>query len=262
MEESKKGFLPARHGVTLSVKDRPSTKEEIENMKKIPYASAIGSIMYAMNCTRPDVAYALSVTCRHQQNPGEKHWTAVKAILRYLRRTKDCFLVYGGHPELMASRYVDASFQSDPDDYKSQTGYVFVLNGGAVSWKSSKQATTADSTTESEYIAASEAAKEAVWISEFLKELGVVPSANSAIKVYCDNNGAVAQAKEPRSTNRNKHVPRKYHLIRELVARGGVSIERVPTEDNVADPFTKALSADNHVRHYENLGVRHMGDWL
>ncbi|XP_047979359.1 secreted RxLR effector protein 161-like [Salvia hispanica] len=141
-------------------------------MKRIPYASAIGSIMYAMISTRPDVAYALSMTGRFQQNPGEEHWKTVKTILKYLRRTKEYFLVYGGQPELSVTGYTDASFQTDHDDYKSQSGYVFILNGGAVSWNSSKQGTTADSTTEAEYIAASEAAKEAVALLEFVKELG------------------------------------------------------------------------------------------
>ncbi|XP_042012090.1 secreted RxLR effector protein 161-like [Salvia splendens] len=130
-------------------------------MKRITYASVIGSIMYAMISTRPDVAYALSMTGRFQQNPGEEHWKTVKTILKYLRRTKEYFLVYGGQPELSVIGYTDASFQTDHDDYKSQSGYVFVLNGGAVSWNSSKQGTTADSTTEAEYIASSEAAKEA-----------------------------------------------------------------------------------------------------
>ena len=190
-----------------------------------------------------------------------KHWTAVKTILKYLRRTRDWWLVFGGEQELVMRGYSDAGFKSDPGDYKSQTGYVFTLNGGAVSWKSSKQPTLADSTTESEYIAAAEASKEAVWISEFLKELGVVPN-SSPITVYCDNVGAVAQAKEPRTTNKNKHVPRKYHLIREMVARKEISIERVSTEDNVADPFTKVLNIDKHVRHFNNIGVRHVGDWL
>ena len=139
---------------------------------------------------------------------------------------------------------------------------MFKLNGGAVSWKSSKQETTADSTTEAEYIAASEATKEAVWIGEFLKELGVVPSAGRPITVYCDNTGAVAQAKEPRSNKRNKHVPRKYHVIREQISRGEVLIERVPTKDNLADPFTKVLNIATHNRHFENLGVRCIGDWL
>ncbi|XP_050876276.1 secreted RxLR effector protein 161-like [Lathyrus oleraceus] len=129
-------------------------------MNKIPYASAIGSIMYAMLCTRPDVSYALSATSRYQSDPGDAHWVAVKNILKYLRRTKDSFLIYGGQEELVVFGYTDASFQTDKDDFRSQSGYVFCLNGGAVSWKSSKQDTFADSTTEAEYIAASSAAKE------------------------------------------------------------------------------------------------------
>ena len=94
--------------------------------------------MYAMTCTRPDVAYALSVTSRFQSDFGKVHWTTVKKILKYLRRTKDMFLVYGGDEELRVRGYTDSGFQSDPDDSKAQSGYVFVLNGGAISWRSSK----------------------------------------------------------------------------------------------------------------------------
>ncbi|KAL0408383.1 UNVERIFIED_CONTAM: Retrovirus-related Pol polyprotein from transposon TNT 1-94 [Sesamum radiatum] len=147
----------------------------LEKMFDIPYASAVGSIQYAVQCTRPDVAFALSVTSRYQACAGEAHWTAVKTILKYLRKTKDTFLVYGGG-ELILEGYSNASFQSDEDDAKSQSGFVFKLNGGVVAWRSSKQDTTADSTTEAEYIAASEAAKEAVWMKNYIQELGVVPS--------------------------------------------------------------------------------------
>ncbi len=94
--------------------------------------------MYAMLCTRPDVSYALSVTSRYQSDLGESHWIAVKNILKYLRRTKDMFVVYGGQEELVVNGYTEASFQTDKDDFRSQTGFVFCLNGGAVSWKSSK----------------------------------------------------------------------------------------------------------------------------
>src|SRR5688572_12585951 len=96
------------------------------------YASAIGSIMYAMISTRPDISYALSMTSRHQFDPGESHWTTVKNILKYLRRTKDIFLVYGGEEELVVTGYTDASFQTDRDDSKSQSEFVFTLNGCAV----------------------------------------------------------------------------------------------------------------------------------
>jgi hypothetical protein len=154
MQESKKGFLPMSHGVSLSKTGCPSNQIEMDRMSKIPYASAIGSIMYAMLCTRPDVSYALSMTSRYQSNPGESHWIAVKNILKYLRRTKDQFLIYGGEEELSVKGYTDANFQTDRDNFRSQSGYVFCLNGGAVSWKSSKQETVANSTTEAEYIAA------------------------------------------------------------------------------------------------------------
>ncbi|KAK8500692.1 hypothetical protein V6N12_005714 [Hibiscus sabdariffa] len=217
--------------------------------------------MYAMICTRPDLSYALSMTSRYQANPGEGHWTAVKNILKYLRRTKDLFLVYGGEEELRIKGYTDASFQTDKDDSRSQSGIVFCLNGGAVSWKSSKQDTVADSTTEAEYIAASEAAKEAVWIKKFITELGVIPSIGDAVDLYCDNNGAIAQAKEPRSHQRSKHILRRFHLIREIIDRGDVEICKVHTDDNIADPLTKPLTQQKHDRHTESLGIRYVADW-
>ncbi|KAK8694820.1 hypothetical protein V6N13_072364 [Hibiscus sabdariffa] len=117
------------------------------------------------------------------------------SIVSFLILTKDVFLVYGGEEELRIKGYTDASFQTDKDDSRSQSCFVFCLNGGAVSWKSSKQDIVADSTTEAEYIAASEAAKEAVWIKKFIKELGVVLSIADAVDLYCDNNGAIAQAR-------------------------------------------------------------------
>ncbi|KAK8652301.1 hypothetical protein V6N13_061322 [Hibiscus sabdariffa] len=144
MEESKRGFLPMRHGISLLKEMCPSTSQERERMSQIPYASAIRSIMYAMICTRPDLSYPLSMTSRYQANPGEGHWIADKNSLKYLRRAKDVFLVYGGEEELGIKGYTDASFQTDKDDSRSQS--------------------------------ASEAAKEAVWIKKFISELGVVLS--------------------------------------------------------------------------------------
>ncbi|KAK1682290.1 hypothetical protein QYE76_043138 [Lolium multiflorum] len=115
---------------------------------------------------------------------GMEHWTAVKNILKYLKRTKDMFLCYGGDQELVVTSYTDESWNTDPDDSKSQSGYVFILNGAAVSWASSKQCTVAKSSTESEYIAASEASSEAVWMKRFIVELGVVPSAFDPLVIY------------------------------------------------------------------------------
>ena len=124
------------------------------------------------------------------------------------------FLVYGGlEDDMVVNGYIDASFQSDKDDFRSQSGYVFCLNVGAVSWKSSKQSTVANSTIEAECIAASDAAKEAVWIKKFITNLEVAPSITNPVGVYCDNNGAITQAKEPRSHQQSKHILRCYHLI-------------------------------------------------
>ena len=120
---------------------------------------------------------------------------------------------------------------------------MFTINGGVVSWKSCKQSTLAESTTESEYNAASEASKEVVWLSEFLTELKVVPDYNPIV-VYCDNSGAVSQVMEARSTNKNKHICRKYHLIRDFINRKSVRLDRVATADNVVDPLTKPLSTE------------------
>ena len=171
------------------------------------------------------------------------------------------FLVYGNE-ELKVEGFLDSSFQSDVNDLKSHLGFIFCLNGGAVSWKSSKQETTADSTTEVEYIAASNAAKEGVWIKNFIQELDVVPSINEPVVVFCDNNGAIAQAKEPRSHQRSKHILRCYHLIREIIDRGDIIVDRVISKENIADPLTKPLSLAILERHLEKMGLRTMGNWL
>ncbi|KAK1616076.1 hypothetical protein QYE76_021593 [Lolium multiflorum] len=195
---------------------------------------------------------------RYQSDPGMEHWTAVKNILKYLKRTKDMFLCYGGDQELIVNGYTDASWNTDPDDSKSQSGYVFVLNGAAVSWASSKQCTVAKSSTESEYIAASEASSEAVWMKRFIVELGVVPSALDSLIIYCDNMGAIANAQEPRSHKRLKHIKLRYHSIREYIEDGEVKICKVHTDLNVADPLTKALPRAKHDQHQNAMGVRYI----
>ena len=257
MEKAKKGSLPVIKNKTLRKAQCPVTEQDKADMTKHPYASAIGSIMYAMLSTRPDVALALSLTSRFQSNPGMAHWIAVKSILKYLNKTKEMFLVYGGcDEELGVTGYVDASFCSDPDDSKSQTGYVFKVNGGAVCWRSGKQPIVAQSTMESEYIAACEAANEAVWLRKFIIELGVFPSAQDPVILFCDNTGAIPNAKEPRSHSTAKHILRRFHVIRQYVQGGEVKICKIHTDLNVADPLTKPLLLDKHVKHQDAMGVR------
>ncbi|GJS46568.1 hypothetical protein Tco_0596689 [Tanacetum coccineum] len=229
MENSKRGTIPMQEKLKFSKSQGASTPAEIQRMQNIPYASAIGSIMYAVRCTRPDVAYAQNITSRFQKIPSEVHWTAVKNILKYLRNTKDMFLVYGGDTkrDLRVSCYTDAGYLTDADDIKSQTGYVFVLNGGAVDWKSMKQSIFATSSIDAEYIAAFDASKEVVWICKFIYELGVVPTIKEPINMYCDNTGAIVIAKD----------------------------HGVTKDDNLVDPFTKALAFPKHSELTKKIGM-------
>ena len=143
---------------------------------------------------------------------------------------------------------------------QSQSGFVFTINGGAVSWKSSKQETVTDSTAEAEYIVASGAAKEGVWMRRFLIELGVFPNASSPLNLHCDNNGAIAQAKEPRNHQKNKHVLWKFHLIRDFISRGDIKMCKIHTDLNVANPLTKALPQPKHETHMRAMGIKYLRD--
>ena len=260
MENSKKGYLPIPSGITLSKKDCATTPEERERMSRIPYASAVGSIMYAMTCTRPDVAYSLGVVSRYQSDPGEAHWKVVKTILKYLRNTRDQWLIYG-EPDLKLVMFTDSNFQSERDDIKSVSGYIFILNDGAICWKSSKQNTIADSVCEAEYVASADAAMKAVWLWKFLRELGVAPSLDGPVLLYCDSTGAIAQAKEPKSHHRTKHILRCYHLVREIVERGDVDLQKIDGKENLADPFVKALGVKEFDDCRWKMGIRYNTDW-
>ncbi|GKA40516.1 retrotransposon protein, putative, ty1-copia subclass [Tanacetum coccineum] len=232
MENSKHGSIPMQENPRLSKSEDASTPAELKHMQNVPYASSVGSIMYAVRCTRPDVAFAQNITSRFQQNPGGD-----------LKR------------ELRISCYTNAGYLTDADDLKSQTGYVFVLNGGAVDWKSAKQSIFATSSAEAEYIAAYDASKEAVWVRKFIFGLGVVPTIEEPINMYCDNTGAIAIAKESGITKGARHFRAKVHYLREVIEFGDIKLEKVHTDDNLADPFTKALAFPKHSEHTRNIGM-------
>ncbi|KAH9751450.1 hypothetical protein KPL71_014302 [Citrus sinensis] len=183
MENSKTGLLPFRHGITFSKDQSPKTSEEIERMRRVPYADAVGSLVYAMLCTRPDICFAVGMVSRYQFNPGPQYWTAVKHIIKYLKRTKNYMLVYSGD-ELIPVGYTDSDFMSDKDSRKSTSGYVFTLGSGDISWMSVKQSCITDLTTKAEYVATSEAAKEVVWLRKFLRNLELVPVVTAPLKLF------------------------------------------------------------------------------
>ena len=250
-----------RHGINLSKKKCPQTLQEEEDMRRIPYASAVGSLMYVMLCTRPDICYTVGVVSRFQSNPGPEHWIVVKHVLKYLRRTRDYMLVYSGE-DLNLLGYTDSDFQGDKDSRKSTSGSMFTLGSSTVVWRSIKQSSIADSTMKAEYIAASEAAKEGVWLKNFLSDLEVIPGLDKPVTLYCDNSGAVTNSKEPRSHKRGKYIERKYHLIREIVNQGDVAVMKIPTLDNLTDLFTKTLTEKQCFKHVEEMDLRDMSHLL
>ena len=154
---------------------------------------------------------------QYQSNPGLKHWQAVRHILKYLKRTRDYMLVYHSK-DLIPISYTNLDFQSDLDFRKSTSSCLFTLGGGAISWRSVKQSCIADSSMKVEYVAACEAAKEAVWLKKFFFYLGDVRMEQVPITLFCDNNGVVAQSKDPRNHKKGKHIERKYHIIHNIVA--------------------------------------------
>ena len=140
-------------------------------MQNIPYASAVGSMMYARVCTRPDIAYILGVLGRYLSNPGMDHWIAAKRVMCYLQRTKDFMLTYRKSDQLEIIGYSHSNFAGCQDSRKSTSGYVFLLAGGAISWRSAKQSVVASSTMAAEYIAMYEASNQEVWLKNFFRRL-------------------------------------------------------------------------------------------
>ena len=218
------------------------------------FQSAVGSLMYAMLGTRPDIAYAVSKVSRFTSNPDKSHWQAVKRILRYLRGTVDADLVYRG-PLTQLEGYTDADWAGDKDTRRSTSGFVFSIGSGAISWSSKRQPTVALSTCEAEYIGQTQATKEAIWLKSLLVELGTEDDGPSATIIHCDNQGAIALAANPVFHARTKHINIQHHFVREKVAEGKIQLNYVPTEQQIADGLTKPLSKDRFVLFRNALGL-------
>ena len=195
------------------------------HMSKVPYASVVGSLMYAMVCTRPDIAHAVGVVSRYLNNPGKEHWMAVKWILKYLRGTTNQALCFGGS-NIALQGYVDADMAGDRDNRRSTTGYVFTVGGTAVSWVSKIQSVVALSTTEAEYVAATEASKEMIWLQRFMDELGKKHDMGT---LYSDSQSAIHLAKNSAFHSRTKHIQLKYHFIRSILEDGQLKLEKIHT---------------------------------
>jgi hypothetical protein len=252
MSDCKPMSTPMESNIKLT-KASALSEHEKQEMAAVPYQSAVGSLMYAMTCTRPDIAYAVSSVSRYCSNYNSEHWTAVKRIMRYLRGTADYRLKLGGGTQVLLSGYCDADWAGDLDERKSTTGYAFYIGDGVVSWNSKRQPTVALSTAEAEYMAAAQATKESLWLKQLLSELGFTHS--EAVSIQSDNQGCIALTKNPAYHSRTKHIDIRHHFIRDTVESGEIELQYCATDEMVADVLTKALAREKHEKHTAALGL-------
>ncbi|KAL6329782.1 hypothetical protein AAG906_037488 [Vitis piasezkii] len=223
MKDCSPGTAPIVKSENFSLNQCPSNDLEKKEMKNIPYASTVGSLMYAQVCTRPDISYAIGMLGRYQSNP----------VMRYLKGTRDYKLTYR----------------------KSTSGYVFLLAGGAISWRSAKQTLVATSTTEAKFVSCFEATSQAIWMRSFISGLQVVDSISKPVGIYYDNSVAMFLAKNNKSGSRSKHIDIKYLAIREHVKSNKVAIEHISTRLTITNPLTKGLPPKAYKEHVEHMGL-------
>jgi hypothetical protein len=222
------------------------------------YREAVGGLMYLACNTRPDLAQSVGMLARFMSAPTAEHWAAVISVLRYLRGTADLGLNYGGshsggaRGSSTVEGYCDADWAGDLNTRRSTTGFVFLLNGAAISWSSRLQQTVSTSTVEAEYVAAAEATREALWLRKLMRDLDV---SEGATVIRSDNQGALSLVGNPIISERSKHIDIVYHFVRERAARGEIQLVYCPTEQMVADVLTKPLPEGAFVGFRIAMGV-------
>ena len=246
--------VPIQKGDKFSLMQCPQNDLERKQMETIPYASVVGSLMYAQICTRPDISFTVGMLGRYQSNPGLDHWKAAKKVLRYLQGTKEYMLSYRRSDHLEVIGYSDSDYAGCVDTRKSTCGYLYLLAGGAISWKSVKQSVIATSTMEAEFVACVEAMVQAKWLRNFISGLGIVDSIARLLKIYCDNS-AVFFSKNDKYSKGAKHMELKYFAVKEEVQKQRVSIEHISTNLMIADPLTKGLPPKTFTSHVERMGL-------
>ena len=250
MENAKPISTPVAVNTKLMLKT-----EDSEYFDKETYQSAVGSLLYLSTRTRPDITFAVNNVARFSSNPTTQHWTAVKRIFRYLKGTIHLGLLYerNGLKKLIIG-YSDADWGGDCNDHKSTSGYLFLVGGTAVSWRSNKQTCVALSTAEAEYMALTSAAQEAVWMRQLSKDMKTDVCEPTVI--FEDNQSAICMAKNPQFHGRAKHIGIKYLFIREQVSNNTIKLRYCRTEDMIADIFTKGLSQEKFVKLRSMCGLR------
>jgi Reverse transcriptase (RNA-dependent DNA polymerase)/gag-polypeptide of LTR copia-type/Integrase core domain/GAG-pre-integrase domain len=239
----------------LNIKLEPNPDGN-EGNRSNSFARLLGELQFLANCTRPDIAFTVNRLASYTANPSLQHFAAVKRILRYLAGTQDHGIIYSKSAINIDKNvfygFADAAF-ANHDDLKSTSGYVFLSSGGAITWKSKKQTTIALSSTEAEYVALSEAAREACWLRNLYEELGY--SQDFPITIKGDNDGSIAMAKNQQFHSRSKHIAIRWHWVRDLVEQNLVKIETCRDPQQTADVLTKALPRPKHCQHTSEMGI-------
>jgi len=238
---------PLSSGARLT---KATATETLADQKE--YQSMVGSLMYAMLATRPDLTQCIQQISQFSQKPTTMHEKAAKHALRYLNGTIDKGIIYNGNLGMRLEGWSDANWGGE-EGRESVSGFVFTLAGGTIIYSSKKQGSVALSSTESEYMALLHALKEQIWLLRFLKEIGY--DINDQNVIYCDNQGAIALAHNPEHHARTKHIDIQYHFVRNCVEDGTVRLEHCPTEDMVADSLTKALGPERHRKLAKMMGM-------
>lgn len=224
-------------------------------IEQLEYARVIGSLMYAMTCTRPDIAYAVGKMSRYTSNPSHIHWNAIHRILKYLKGTINYGIHYNGYPSVMEG-YTDASWNTGSEDHKSTSGWIFTLGGGAISWASKKQTCIADSTMAAEFIALASGSKEAEWLRNLLLEIPVWPKPMPPISVHCDSQATLSQAYNQVYNGKSRHIGLRHSLVRQMLTDGIITIDFVRSSQNLADPFTKGLARNLVIKTSQGMGLK------
>ncbi|KAG7578674.1 Integrase catalytic core [Arabidopsis thaliana x Arabidopsis arenosa] len=247
MKECNAVHTPMASGLKLS-----KAKEE-KNIDETEYRRNIGCLRYLLH-TRPDLSFCVGVLSRYMQEPKEMHGVAMKLILRYLRGTTSYGLSFTREEKPSLVGYSDSSHNVDEDDGKSTTGHIFYLGNCPITWCTQKQETVALSSCEAEFMAATEGAKQAIWLQELLGE--VTGESCEKVRLLIDNKSAIALAKNPVFHGRSKHIHKRYHFIRECVENEQVEVEHVPGEEQKADILTKALGRIKFKEMRDLVGVQ------
>jgi hypothetical protein len=223
-------------------------------MSRVPYRPLVGSLMYAMVSTRPDIAFAVTQAARYGADPTRRHWTGAKRIVRYLKGTQRHGITYVRDEPFEMTGFADSDFGGDVDTRRSTGGFVFNVQNGPLAWCSKLARPVSLSSTEAELVALTLAGKEALWLRKCLRAFAV--PCPEPLKIFEDNQACMAIASNQRGMSaRTKHIATKYFAIRQWIEDGEIVVDYIPSADQLADIFTKPLCAEIFTRLVKAMGM-------